>query len=182
MWPEGHLWLLGQGWPGTMRQPWGSPLRRSPWQAALRKAGLLGWAWGKFGRRAQSRERHRGKYPRSPAYPESLGGKWDSSSLVPARSPHPAEGVVPSPLRRMAPGPPKTRLWGATQEGTQGAALRRQRAAGGYLGTGEGGAVLGADTPPVEAAAALTGFLPFRSRLRRRRRASSPSSAPSLCW
>lgn len=91
---EGHLWLLGQGWLGTMRQPWGSPLRRSPWQAALRKAGLLGWAWGKFGRRAQSRERHRGKYPRSPAYPESLGGKWDSSSLVPARSPHPAEGVV----------------------------------------------------------------------------------------
>lgn len=32
------------------------------------------------------------------------------------------------------------------------------------LGTGEGGAVLGADTPPVEAAAALTGFLPFGSR------------------
>lgn len=41
------------------------------------------------------------------------------------------------------------------------------RGSGGYLGTGELGAVLGADTLPADTAAALTGLLPLRSRLGR---------------
>lgn len=82
--------MLRRGWPGAIAQHWG-PHPANP-------HGGQGWGkWASHGRHGGVWEKgpEQGQeHPRSPPYPESPGGKWDSSSLAPGQSPGPAEGVA----------------------------------------------------------------------------------------
>lgn len=91
----------------------------------------------------------------------------------------PCRGGGPQSTQEGGPTPPACLLEAPRPASGEGPRKEHRepsrRAAGGYLGTGEDGAGLGADTPPTNAAAALTGLLPLGSGLRKVGRAFSPS-------
>lgn len=131
-----------------------------------------GWEKPRAGRRC----------PPVPTYVEPPGGKWDSSSQAPAQPPRPAEGGGP-PQSAQEEGPAPHTACLRPRDHPSGRDPGRSpgpQGSDGYLGTGERGAVLGADTLPADTAAALTGLLPLRSRLGRRGQnlLSTPPSLP----
>lgn len=114
------------------------------------KAGLPGWERG-----AQGRERRAGGAPGPPSIPR-VSRRQEGQQL-------PGSCTITSPCRESSP--PQA-LRPAPRQGPRRESGRRgAQGCSRYLGTGERRAVLGADSPAAEAAAARTGLLPLGSRL-----------------
>lgn len=168
----------GQGRPGIAMQHWGSSCCGSPRWEGLGKVDLEDSGGGGLGEGPRAGRGVAGGSP-GPLHTWSLlaasgtaaawllhglltlqrgwspvhSGGWPNAPACLLEAPRPASGEGPRKEHREP----------------------SRRAAGGYLGTGEDGAGLGADTPPTNAAAALTGLLPLGSGLRKVGRAFSPS-------